>query len=426
MKYKNKKQKKTMLLLLILLGVSVGFALLSTTLKINGTASIKSNTWDIHWENVVPNQSSTITAETPTISNDGTTVTYEVELSLPGDFYEFTVDAKNDGTINGKIDEIRHTVKLVTIVDEEEVLEDTTLPSYILYSVVYDGTTEEPARGDILEAGDTKTYKVRIEYDPLAEVLPEADKVYRITEEIDYVQTKDRASRSIEDIMDEIEANPNAYRNQQQSVSNKDIGLDEDGNVINLDWWVDKDRCPGEKDYYLKTSSSEVTLGRGMCDDPIYGSMYTAATSAAQIVNGELQTPIPAYILFDGESEFYPVTEIAYVFGNLDDDEVETRITVFPKLPNTVTTIGNNLFAFNESLTTVVIPKNIVEIKENAFLRAGITNISFEEGSRLTSIGESGFYRNNFTSIVLPKNVQYVTGGSYPTFSNGVTVSYQD
>ena len=188
---KNKKQKKTMLLLLILLAISIGFALLSTTLKINGTASVKGNTWDIHWENVVPNAQSTVQAQTPTISNNGTTVTYDVELSLPGDYYEFTVDAKNDGSVNGKINDIRHTVKEVTIVNNEEVETTTTLPSYIHATIYYDGTTTAPTIGDILEADKKKTYKVRIEYDSLSETLPEEDKVYRITDEIDYEQTKD-------------------------------------------------------------------------------------------------------------------------------------------------------------------------------------------------------------------------------------------
>lgn len=44
---RNKKQRKVFLYLLIILGISVGFALLSTTLNINGIAGIKSNTWNI-------------------------------------------------------------------------------------------------------------------------------------------------------------------------------------------------------------------------------------------------------------------------------------------------------------------------------------------------------------------------------------------
>ena len=187
---RDKKKQKMLALFVLLLAVTLGFALLSTTLKINGTAGIKSNTWDIHWENVVPNQNSTVTAETPTITENATKVTYEVELSLPGDFYEFTVDAVNDGSINGEITDIQHTVKLVTIEGGEEVETTTTLPSYIHATLYYNGTTTPPARGDLLEAGESQTYVVRIEYDSLSEVLPESDATYRITDEITYTQTK--------------------------------------------------------------------------------------------------------------------------------------------------------------------------------------------------------------------------------------------
>ena len=183
---KNKKKRKQLYLLLLLLGITVGFALLSTTLKINGTAGIKSNQWDIHWENVQPNQQSTITAETPQITENATKVTYSVNLELPGDFYEFTVDAVNDGTINGKITDIQHKVYLSTDLEHT-----TTLPSYINYTLYYDGTTTPPAPDDILEVGETQTYRVRIEYDSEATTLPAADTTYVVVDEITYTQTKD-------------------------------------------------------------------------------------------------------------------------------------------------------------------------------------------------------------------------------------------
>ena len=232
---KDKKQRNIAFLLILMLGVTIGFALLSTTLKINGTAGIKSNTWDIHWENVVPNQQSTVQAQTPTIGENATKVTYEVELSLPGDFYEFTVDAVNDGSINGIIDDVRHSVKEVTIVNNEEVETTATLPSYIHATLYYDGTTTEPAEGDILEAGDTQTYVVRIEYDSLAEVLPEADKVYRITDEIDYVQTKEAAKGPLdfetspwEDIIDAYEDDPTQFQQDMEDGTTREVQLDLD------------------------------------------------------------------------------------------------------------------------------------------------------------------------------------------------------
>ena len=180
-----RKRRKKIFALILLLVITIGYALISTTLKINGVAGIKSNTWDIHWENVQPNQQSTVTTEKPSITENATKVTYTVNLELPGDFYEFTVDAKNDGSINGIISDIKHSVYLSTDLEHT-----TTLPSYIKYSIVYDGTEDAPATGDVLDAGEKQTYRIRIEYDSRATVLPGSDTTYIIIDEIDYGQTK--------------------------------------------------------------------------------------------------------------------------------------------------------------------------------------------------------------------------------------------
>ena len=462
MKYKNKKQKRTIILLLILLGVSVGFALLSTTLKINGTAGIKSNTWNIHWENVVPNQSSTITAETPALSENNTEVTYEVELSLPGDFYEFTVDAKNDGTINGKIDEIRHTVKEVTVVDDEEVETTATLPNYILYSIYYDGTETAPQPGDILEAGKKKTYRVRIEFDRNAETLPATDKVYRITEEIDYVQTKDKESidscnyepvNICQAERAQIEANPNAYRNQDQSSTNRDIGLDENCNVINLDMWTgveidcydydeeewpERDGCKHPYKYYYISNDptevagdeditllpdNEITLGKGQ-------GIVTPATSSAQVVNGEVQTPIPAYILLDGKNEFYPVTRTKWIFGdeNCRGRNSGNPITKMPHLPSTIHTIGEGTF-INTNISEITIPKNVRTI-DTAFYRIFETpiSVSFEEGSKMEVLSDYAFGDSDVDltgNLEIPMCVQVIGSNAF-SYSSLSSLTFEE
>ena len=175
--------KKTYLFLVLFVMI-LGFAILSTSLNINGISGINKNTWDIHWDNVVVNTDSTISANTPVISNDSTKVSYEVNLALPGDFYEFTVDAVNEGTINAKILDIRHNVY------ESDGVTVTTLPNYIKYSIVYDENEENISVGDLLGKGDSKTYKIRIEYDSNSEVLPGSDQTFKIVDEIDYAQTK--------------------------------------------------------------------------------------------------------------------------------------------------------------------------------------------------------------------------------------------
>ena len=156
---KNKKNKNLILLLVILLAVTVGFALVSTTLKIRGLGGVSGQIWDIHWDSnsVLVNQESTSTQE-PTVSQDELTVSYNVELELPGDFYEFTVDAVNGGTINAKIATDGITQSPLT----------TQQDTYLNYTVTYaDGTPI--AVGDTLakagQTGNTKTLKVRVEYD---------------------------------------------------------------------------------------------------------------------------------------------------------------------------------------------------------------------------------------------------------------------
>ena len=55
---RNKKKNIVFVLLFLIVGLSVGYSLLSTNLRINGTSKIKNSTWDIHFENVVVNTDS--------------------------------------------------------------------------------------------------------------------------------------------------------------------------------------------------------------------------------------------------------------------------------------------------------------------------------------------------------------------------------
>lgn len=101
-KNNNRKRNKRLLLLVLLLSITVGYALLSTTLKINGTASIKSNTWDVHFANINEVSGSVDADVDPHITDQGN-ISYEVTLSQPGDFYAFEVDVVNGGTVNAKL-----------------------------------------------------------------------------------------------------------------------------------------------------------------------------------------------------------------------------------------------------------------------------------------------------------------------------------
>ncbi len=153
----KKRKDYLILLLLLLVGLSVGYALLQTDLKINGSSIIKGSSWNIHFDNLnVTNGSVELSTGdvAASIQSTNTDINYTITLNTPGDYYEFTVDAVNAGTVDGMVESI--TSKL----NNEPI---SSLPLYLNYSVSYsDG--KEIGVNHLLKAGKRETYKVRIEF----------------------------------------------------------------------------------------------------------------------------------------------------------------------------------------------------------------------------------------------------------------------
>ena len=97
--------------------------------------------------------SGSLVTQAPTISND-TSISYHIRLAEPGDYYEFTVDAVNAGTIDAMIGEIHSTLNAVEI---------TTLPSYLNYTVKYSDGVDVQSN-HLLAANTIETYRIKIEY----------------------------------------------------------------------------------------------------------------------------------------------------------------------------------------------------------------------------------------------------------------------
>ncbi len=196
---KNKKRNRIMLLLILLLGITIGFAALATTLKINGNANITKNTWSVYWDEdsiAVTQGSKGDTIPDVVNGEDGsinTKVNWNVNLEVPGDFYEFTIDAANAGTLDAMITGITPTLP-------------QDLPSYVSYSVTYaDGL--EPAQYHLLPKGTksgstitptTEKYKVRIEFlntitPEQMDAIPEGGLSLDFGYEVQYGQADDNA-----------------------------------------------------------------------------------------------------------------------------------------------------------------------------------------------------------------------------------------
>ena len=148
--YNRKKQLVILLVLVCLVGtMSIAYAVLSTTLNINGTAQVQDASWNIHFDNIQVNPYSV--SINPVIT-DSNKVTFSADLTTPGDFYKFTVDIVNEGSIDAMIESIAKTPELS--VEQKK---------YLRYEVEYvDGTSINDAQ--LLKSGETKTISVLFSY----------------------------------------------------------------------------------------------------------------------------------------------------------------------------------------------------------------------------------------------------------------------
>ena len=177
----NKKKILGVVALVALIAfTTIGYSYLSTTLNINGTSKIKTSTWDVHFADVDVTTGSVAATVEPTIAGTGLSIDYEVDLAIPGDFYEFTVDVENGGTVDAKLGALP-TIAGVSAAQD----------AYVNYSFTHeDGTAITNLANENILAGQTKTYKVRVEFDSNidSDDLPDENQTLALTVQLDYEQ----------------------------------------------------------------------------------------------------------------------------------------------------------------------------------------------------------------------------------------------
>ena len=175
----NASTLSILLLSIAFVVMSVGFAAYAQTLNINGNVVAKKAEWKVQFkDNTYAESTGSVEATSHTLNT--TTMKYDVTLN-PGEFYEFTVDVENAGTIAA-------TLKSITLSSLTDVQK-----KYINYTVSYDGTAYSATTTGLtndLAAEAVKTVKVRVEYvfpDDAAD-LPTEDVTLSLTASLDYVQ----------------------------------------------------------------------------------------------------------------------------------------------------------------------------------------------------------------------------------------------
>lgn len=163
-----------LLFAVLIMCITLGYAYLYTELDINGTTNITSANWSIYWDNIQFGSNNVTDVTTPaTISSGLTEVTFNVNFQQPGDTYEFTVDAVNDGSIDAMIGDLSQRVYASNGTTPKP------LPDYLEYTVTYSNGVELE-QNHLLAHNTTETYKVRVYYkeDITASQLPSTDDNY--------------------------------------------------------------------------------------------------------------------------------------------------------------------------------------------------------------------------------------------------------
>ena len=179
-KFNKKRNIYIIIAIVTILLIGLGYAFLTSNLNIIGNTNINKNTWGVEFKNVQVTSGS-VEASTPQISNK-TTVNYTVTLDKPGDYYEFTVDAVNKGSIDAMIDSVSNT----GLTTEQK--------KYMNYTATYT-SGKEISKKQELKAGSKEKIQVRVEYkkDITAEDLPSDNQQLNLTFTIEYVQADDSA-----------------------------------------------------------------------------------------------------------------------------------------------------------------------------------------------------------------------------------------
>lgn len=150
---KSNKNIILLILLLVIVGMAVGYAALSQALVINGTANITTE-WKVLFTNI---EEGTLTgAESKTApSYTATTATFDVNLLYPGASAQYIVTVANQGSINAKL----------ASVDGIDTA-NAAAPTDITYTI-------DAKANDTLDAKATKTYTVTVTWDAASTTIPE-------------------------------------------------------------------------------------------------------------------------------------------------------------------------------------------------------------------------------------------------------------
>ena len=186
-KKNSRKRWGILLLLFLVITISIGYAAMTSNLDINGSSTIKGQTWDVHFENLTNISKTGLTSDTgtgersavirelsttPSNKKDDQNIDFAISMKQPGDQYSFKVNVVNAGSLNARC-------KL-------EVTQLTSPASnYLTWSVVGISTN---STGEIINAGSSKQITVTVTFKDSVTELPSSDITANLSARISAIQ----------------------------------------------------------------------------------------------------------------------------------------------------------------------------------------------------------------------------------------------
>lgn len=162
-------------LVLSVVGISIGFASMSTELDISGQASVVPASWKIKFQGLTKvsgDDSLIITA--PQITGDTHIGNYSLKLTKPGDEVVYRFSITNLGTLNAELTTYTFATPVITGTGENAEADAAIVSENLVYTLTYNDSAKTPVKvGDLLNKNDSVELLLTVGYKASADELPE-------------------------------------------------------------------------------------------------------------------------------------------------------------------------------------------------------------------------------------------------------------
>ena len=190
--------RTSVLVILAIITVSIGFSLLTQQLDIEGQANVAGVGWRIHFANLdtVNLTGTSEEIEAPELTVNNTVISgFHILLKESGDKASYMFDVVNDGGIDGIIETLVNSTPTCTGSGVNATNDENTVCSGLTYELKYTSSGEVVKIGDTLDKGETVNVTLTVGYTAVTPIVEDVE-VTGLSYYVTYVQRTSGAGDS--------------------------------------------------------------------------------------------------------------------------------------------------------------------------------------------------------------------------------------